>query len=129
MDDIITVLFFVVFILANFAGERIGKKNRPPQRTPEDTNFNFDIPTLANDPNFPDEETHLTIKDTVQTEEVREIDVEQAYRQRKLAAQSEVKTLPKVEQKNFAIDLTPASAMNAIVLGEILGKPKSMRRR
>ena len=113
MEISFLVILWVIFSVAQVIFER----QRPPSSTPPP---DFEIPTLANDP--------------AQPAEVHEINFAELYRQRKAAVKSEPKKSQpdlKVEDdsKDFGIDLTPASAMNAIILGEILNKPKALRRR
>ena len=97
------------------------KKNPPPPIPPNDSNddINFEIPTLANDPNKP--------------AEFEEIDIAEIYRQKKNIAAADKKPETKIfveeETKNLELEITPTSAMNAIILSEILDKPKSLRRK
>ena len=134
--SIIVVVWVVVMIIQNIFDK---KKPKPPQNNlppnESDTNFpGFKIPTLANDPNFPGEENQILVQDTTQPAEVREINLAELYRQKKIAAQTEnnfstpqvqdQNISPKVEQKNFSLDFTPSATMNALILGEILSKPK-----
>ena len=113
----VIVLWIIVAIIQ--ALDR--KKNPPPQSPPSDSNddINFEIPTLANDPNKP--------------AEFEEIDLAEIYRQKKNIAAADKKPETKIfveeETKNIEIDITPTAAMNAIILSEILDKPKSLRRK
>ncbi len=123
MDISLIIILWVIIAIFQAINEK-KKTPRPPNfppRNPEG-NIDFEIPTLANDPNS--------------SAEVHEINLEELYNRRKFHAQTEKnfdspEVKPKIktatQQKNFPVDLNPASAMNAIVLGEILGKPKSMR--
>ena len=114
----VIVLWIIVAII-----QAIDRKKKPPspQIPPSDSNddINFEIPTLANDPNKP--------------AEVEEIDLAEIYRQKKNLATADKKTETKIfveeETKNIEIDITPTAAMNAIILSEILDKPKSLRRK
>lgn len=135
--SIIVVVWVVIIVIQNIFDK---KKPQPPQNnlppSDSDTNFpGFKIPTLANDPNFPGEENSILVQDTTQPAEVREINLAELYRQKKLVAQTEnnfpapqvhevQNNLPEVESKKFSLDLTPSATMNAVILGEILSKPK-----
>ena len=98
------------------------KKAQPPTQIPPE-DLNFEIPTLANDPNKP--------------AEIQEINLAELYRQKKKAAenlaaskvQPEDKIFVEEETKNVEVNITPESALNAIILSEILDKPKALRRK
>lgn len=113
----VIVLWIIVAIIQ--AIDR--KKNPPPPIPPNDSNddINFEIPTLANDPN--------------KAAEVQEIDLAEIYRQKKNIAAAdkkpETKMLVEEETKNIEVEISPATAMNAVILSEILDKPKSLRRK
>ena len=112
----VIVLWIIVAIIQ--AIDR--KKNPPPPIPPNDSDdINFEIPTLANDPN--------------KSAEVQEINLAEIYRQKKNIAAADKKTETKMlveeETKNIEIDITPTAAMNAVILSEILDKPKSLRRK
>ena len=123
MDLTIIIVLWVIVSIVQAINDR--KKAPPPQIPPQDStgNLDFEIPNLANDPNKP--------------AEVEEINLVELYRQKKLAAQnfepakvqSENKNFVEEETKNIEVDLTPESAMNAIILSEILDKPKALRRK
>lgn len=108
MEMSLIILAWIVFSAIQILAER----QRPPSSNPP-PGATFDIPTLANDPH--------------QSAEFQEINVAQLYRQRKAEAKAEtpkVQTQPVEEEKPpLAID------MNAIILSEILDKPKALRRR
>ncbi len=113
MEISFLVFLWVIFSVVQMLDER--KKTPAP---PSDGSF--ELPTLANDP--------------TQSAEFHEINLEHLYRQGKTEVKSEPKqTQPEMksadDSKDFEIDLTPASAMNAIVISEILNKPKALRRR
>ena len=118
MDLTIIIVLWVVVSIVQAISDR---KEKPSEIPPQDSTENFEIPTLANDPNKP--------------AEVEEINLAEIYRQKKLAAQNlesaKTKTENFVEEetKNIEVDITPESAMNAIILSEILDKPKSLRKR
>ncbi len=96
------------------------KKRLPPS---QNDSPDFDIPTLANDPNFPGEEVPIFIENPRQAE----------IRPRpKLSAQINSQKISKQdvqeEEEELNLNLTPSNVMNAFVLSEILGKPKALRR-
>ena len=102
------ILAWIVFSVIQILAER----QRPPSSNPP-PGATFDIPTLANDPH--------------QSAEFQEVNVAQLYRQRKAEVKSStpVQTPAPVEEENPP----PAIDMNAIILSEILDKPKALRRR
>ena len=119
----IIVLWVIVSIIEALSSKK--KAPPPPNFPPQDStgNLDFEIPTLANDPN--------------KVAEVQEINLAELYRQKKQAAQNiaaakvkpETKNFVDEETKNIEVDLTPESAMNAIIFSEILDKPKALRRK
>ena len=131
MDMIFFIVLWLIFVIVqNFFEKNKPTSNPPPPR--QDNRSDFEIPTLANDPNFPNEEPTILVRDTTQAAEVREINLAEIYRQKKISAQAEKNFTPKVQveevaQKKFSLDLTPSATMNAIILGEILSKPKFRR--
>lgn len=122
MDLTIIIVLWVIVSIVQAINDR---KKTPPPIPPQDStgNLDFEIPTLANDPNKP--------------AEVEEINLAEIYRQKKLAAQNlesakvqpETKNIVEEETKNIEVNITPESAMNAIILSEILDKPKALRKR
>lgn len=113
------MLWIIISSVESISGR---KKNPPPQVPPNDsTNFTFEMPTLANDPNKP--------------AEVQEVNLVELYRQKKQAAQksappkTENNFFVEEETKNVEVDITAASAINAIILSEILDKPKALRKK
>ena len=126
--------FFIVVWLIFVIVQNFLEKNKPTSTPPpsKDSRSKFEIPTLANDPNFPNEEQTILVRDTTQAAEVREINLAELYRQKKISTQAEKNFTPKVQieevaQKKFSLDLTPSATMNAVILGEILSKPKFRR--
>ena len=104
----------------------VKKKKLPPNQPPDETKGNekFDIPTLANDPNFPGEDVTV-FRDEIKPAEVRQF--KQNPAEKIFEHQADEKKSPDI-QKNLPLNLTAESAMNAIVLSEILGKPKALRK-
>ena len=113
MDVSFIVVLWVIISIAQAINDR--KKAPPPPQIPPD----FEIPTLANDPNKP--------------AEIEEIDLEELYQQRKESmknsAAEKFQTEVTDEEKTSEIDLTPNAIMNSIIMNEILDKPKALRRR
>ncbi|MBQ7629522.1 MAG: hypothetical protein IJS81_04830 [Selenomonadaceae bacterium] len=133
MDFSIIVILWIVFMVIESA---VKKKKKPPPTPPpaEKGNADFDIPTLANDPNFPGEDVTI-FRDENKPAEVRDIGFTDIYRQRRTEknlerkVESDVKNSSEGEKNsNLPLNLTAESAMNAVVLSEILGKPKALRR-
>ena len=132
MDMSVIVVIWIVVMIVQNAFEKKKPTSNPPPNFPQNNSPDFEIPTLANDPNFPGEENSILIQDSTQPAEVREINLEELYRQKKIFAQAETKNFSQqtqekisdAERKNFSLDLTPSATMNAIILGEILSKPK-----
>ena len=95
---------------------------RKKRRLPPPQNDSFDIPTLANDPNFPGEEVPIFIENPRQAE-IRP--------RQKVSAQIQSQKISKqeVQAENEELNLTPSTVMDAFILNEILGKPKALRKR
>lgn len=114
MDFSFWIILWIIFLVVqNVLDKKKTKKLPPPDST---TSPNFEIPTLANDP----------------TAEVRDIDLFEIYEQKKSEVQKisePVKKIETVEQKKLPLGITPDSAMNAIIMSEILGKPKALRKK
>ena len=111
----IVVLWIIVTIIEVVTDQKRRAEFPPPQNT------EFEIPPLANSPN--------------QSAEIRNFDFVELYQQKKRAElknsaeniQPEIK--PVEEKRDFDLEITPTAAMNAIILSEILDKPKALRRR
>ena len=112
----IFLIWLAVTIIDNLA-KRKKRRLPPPEKSPD-----FDIPTLANDPNFPGEEVPIFIESPRQAE-VRPKNL--STKPKKISAQE----VHEAEDKNeLDLNLTPSSVMNAIIFSEILSKPKALRR-
>jgi len=113
----IFLLWLVVVVIDNLSKRK--KRRLPP---PQDNQPDFDIPTIANDPNFPGEEVPIFIKTPRQAE----------VRPKNFSAQVKHKPpkqeLRTEETNELDLNLTPATVMDAFILNEILGKPKALRR-
>lgn len=133
MDTTLLVILWVVIIVVQAIRDGKKKKNLPPTPPSESTNKNFEIPTLANDPNFPGEDVTV-FKDENKPAEVREVSFTEIYRQRKaevnenVSARKVESNLTEEKKSSLPLNLTAESAMNAIVLSEIFGKPKALRK-
>ena len=134
MDISFLVILWVIFSIAQRVLED-PKKKRPPETPPPESEKSpdFEIPTLANDPNFPNEDLQILLPDTTQPAEVQEIDLEEFQRQKKILKQADEKISPELKiepvekierpEKNSPA-LTSPEIVNAIILGEILNKPR-----
>ena len=113
----IFLIWLVVTIIDNLA-KRKKRRVPPPESSPD-----FEIPTLANDPNFPGEEVPVVL-DTPKQVEVRPKNP--PPRLKRIAAQdvNETEKAPEID-----LTLTQATLINAFVFKEILDKPKALRRR
>ncbi len=134
MDMSLLVILWVVILIVQSVTDKKKKKKLPPVPPAENADDrNFDIPTLANDPNFPGEDVTV-YRDTERPAEVRKVNFSEMYRQRKAArekipartAESTVQTTVN-EGKSLPLNLNAESAMNAMILSEIFGKPKALR--
>ena len=96
------VLWIIFLVIQNVADKKKSKKLPPPD------SHDFEIPTLANDPN------------QIPSAEVRKINLAELYQQKKS---------DDVEQKKSPLEINPDSAMNAIIMSEILSKPKALRKK
>ncbi|MBQ9486832.1 MAG: hypothetical protein IJU91_03385 [Selenomonadaceae bacterium] len=140
MDISLLAILWVVILIVQAVNDKKKKKLPPPAPPAENTEGrNFDIPTLANDPNFPGEDVTV-YRDAERPAEVREVNFTEMYRQRKSTArekvsartaesnvESNVQTTAN-ESKSLPLNLNAESAMNAMILSEIFGKPKALRR-
>ncbi len=112
---VIFLIWLAVTIIDNLAKR---KRRIPPQNQSPD----FDIPTLANDPNIPGKEIPIFIESPTQAE-VRPRN--SSPRPKKIVEQrSEAE-----ERNELNLPLTPSTVMDAFVMSEILGKPKALRKR
>lgn len=135
---VLAVLWVIIFIAKVFIKPPPPRKMPSPKPLPTNTTGkgSFEIPTLANDPNLPNESVTI-FKDEDKPAEVREINFTELYRQRKaevhekVSARTEEFKFQTADEKKSSLpfNLTAESAMNAIILSEIFGKPKSLQRR
>ncbi len=132
-----------LWILFSLLGNLAKKKLPPPQMPPDINSENqpgtdFEIPTLANDPNFPGEEPTILINDTTPQAEIREMDLEEIYRRTKIRDRENFRSVQKIETPekiessklpDIVFGLNPESSKEALILAEIFGKPKALRQR
>ena len=133
MDDIFSIIFFIWIAYAVLEGAIRKKKIPPPlqrpseQRHEEDDTTDFEIPTLANDPNAP----IVLAPPRAIVEIVQPEPKIQSQSQDQIQAKYErAKKVTEQEQTKPTLNLnfTQTDAMNAMVLSEIFSKPKSLRR-
>ena len=121
MEVSLIVLFWVIITIAQTINDR--KKAPPP---PED--LDFEIPPLKK----PDEVEEIDIENfgeiSIETDE--EIDLEEIHKRKNNSVATKINSeVEEIEEKNFELDLTSAAVMNAIIMSEILDKPKALRRK
>ena len=120
----IIVMFVVISIFDNLASR---KKRRIPPPQNRDGQPNFDIPTLANDPNLPGEEIPLVVE-LPRPAEIRPLNppsrsVQEIFTQRQRSEQT-VR-----EESELNVELTTSAIVNGFILSELLDKPKALRGR
>ena len=115
----IFLIWLVVVVIDNLSKRK--KRRLPP---PQNNSPDFDIPTLANDPNFPGEEIPIFIE-TPRQAEIRPKKFSAHVQSRQQTPKQELRT---EETNELDLNLTPATVMDAFILNEILGKPKALRR-
>ena len=115
----IFLIWLLVTIIDNLSKRK--KRRLPPPENPPD----FDIPTISGDPNFPGEEVPIFIESPRQAE-VRQRNFEPPPRHKKILEQK----FREAEEAtaDFDLNLTPSTVMNALIINEILDKPKALRR-
>ena len=106
MDISFWIVLWIIFLIVQNVADKKKKSKQPPinSENPPD----FEIPTLSNDPNFPDEET------SIQSAEVREINLAGIYRQKKIEAQNfseQPEKIPEVDKDILKI-LSPRESVN-----------------
>ncbi|MBR4641862.1 MAG: hypothetical protein IKO74_03960 [Selenomonadaceae bacterium] len=113
----IFLIWLAVTIIDNMSKRK--KRRLPP---PEDSR-DFDIPTIANDPNLPGEEIPIFIE----TPNQAEIRPKKSSPPKKKISAREYREAEKTTELD--LNLTPSNVMNAFVFSEILDKPKALRRK
>ena len=124
-------IFFILMIVFTFIDGATKKKNQP---LPPPIDDEFDIPTLANDPNIVvREEVVVKPPDKVVPRGVTN-NVTEAYRQKyeqqkRLSKIEAIRNERRNEKPSENAALNAEDALNAMMLAEIFDKPKALRRR
>lgn len=113
----IFLIWLAITVIDNLAKRK--KRHLPPPQSPPD----FDIPTLANDPNLPGEEIPIFIETPAQVE-VRPKNPTPPPTKKKVEQLNKVDT-----SDELALNLTPSTVMNTFIFAELIDKPKALRRR
>ena len=132
MDDIFSVIFFIWIAYAALESVIRKKKIPPPLQLPserraeDDEAADFEIPTLANDPNSTKViEPSKSVAEMFQAEQPRQRQMQTLLQRH----QSNIQTEQSQTNPTINVNLTQNDAMNAMILSEIFNKPKSLRRR
>lgn len=138
MDDIFSVIFMLMVVFTFIDG---ANKKKQTQSPPPSTGADLDIPTLANDPNIevqqevivqPQEKivprglTNSVTENYRRRYERQKRDIKDEARKEE-ARKEEALRVERLQDSKAA--LSSDEALDAIVLSEILGKPKALRRR
>ena len=116
----IFLIWLAVVVIDNLAKRK--KRRLPP---PQNNSPDFDIPTLTNDPNFPGEEIPIFIE-SPRPAEIRQ----KNFTPRPKKNSERVQEFREPEETNeLDLNFAPSNVMDAIILSEILGKPKSLRKK
>ena len=115
----IFLIWLAITVIENLAKRK--KRRLPPPENQNDSP-DFDIPTLANDPNLPGEEVPIFIESPAQVE-VRPKEFTPPPPKKK------VEQIREVNDDELALNLTPSTVMNTFILAELIDKPKALRRR
>lgn len=118
---VIFLIWLAITVLDNMVKR---KKRRLPPPENQNGSPDFDIPTLANDPNLPGEEVPIFIENSPQVE-VRPREYTPPPRPKKISA----KVRESDETHELNLNLTPSTVLDAFVLTEILDRPKALRRK
>lgn len=142
MDEFFSIIFFIWIIYSVLEGvvrkKPIPKLPSDQDQTQQDSeDVIFEIPTLANDPNLQ--------RLPVPSEEVEQIErgnsIADLYRRRQeifraisenqeqSAERPKLQNTQSQEKSALNLNLTPTDSMHAMMLSEIFGKPKALRRR
>ena len=114
----IFLIWLFITIIDNLSKRK--KRRLPPPENPPD----FDIPTISGDPNFPGEEVPIFIESPRQAEvRQRNFEPPRPKKHEQKFREAEEATA------DFDLNLTPSTVMNALIINEILDKPKALRRR
>ena len=131
MDDIFSIIFFIWIAYAALESVIRKKKIPPPlqlpseRRTEDEEASDFEIPTLANDPNVPiDLAQNKSVYEVFKPSSMKQLQPQQTHHQVTKQPNNSMQEEPKIN-----VNLTQSDAMNAMILSEIFNKPKSLRRR
>ena len=120
MDVVFIIVMFVVISIFDQLASR--KKRRLPPTQNRDGQPNFDIPTLANDPNSPGEEIPLVVE-LPRPAEIRPINPSPR------SSRAETQFVREEKSPDIDVEFTPSTIVNGFILSELLDKPKALRRR
>ena len=120
MDVIFIIVMFVVISIIDNLGKR--KKPRVPPPQNRDGQPNFDIPTLANDPNLPGEEIPLVVE-LPRPAEIRPLNPTPR------PSRAEKQFVREDNSPDFDVEFTPSTIVNGFILSELLDMPKALRGR
>ena len=120
MDVVFIIVMFVVISIFDQLASRKKRRLPPPQN--RDGQPNFDIPTLANDPNSPGEEIPLVVE-LPRPAEVRPINPSPR------SSRAETQFVREEKSPEIDVEFTPSTIVNGFILSELLDKPKALRKR
>ena len=132
MDVIGIIIMFVIISIIDNLTKRKSPRVPPPQRN-RDKQPNFDIPTLANDPNRPGEEIPMIVE-IPRPAEVRPLNppprpIQQLSAQSQRSQFSAQPVRETREVSELDVEFTPSTIVNGFIISELLDKPKALRRR
>ena len=142
MDEFFSIIFFIWIIYSVLEGV-VRKKPMPKLPSEQDQSQQdsedaiFEIPTLANDPNLqrlpvPSEEVEqIERRNSVADVFRRRQEIFRAIseNQEQSAERPKLQNTQSQEKSALNLNLTPTDSMHAMMLSEIFGKPKALRRR
>ncbi|MBR1807725.1 MAG: hypothetical protein IJ774_15250 [Selenomonadaceae bacterium] len=120
MDVVFIIVMFVVISIFDQLASRKKRRLPPPQN--RDGQPNFDIPTLANDPNSPGEEIPLVVE-LPRPAEVRQLNPPPR------PSRAETQFVREDKSPEIDVEFTPSTIVNGFILSELLDKPKALRKR
>lgn len=116
----IFMIWLAITVIDNLAKR---KKRRLPPPKNQNNSPDFDIPTLANDPNLPGEEVPIFIESPASAE-VRQKIFTPPPRPKKVEQICEADTPNELDLR-----LTPSIVMNTFILTELIDKPKALQQK
>ena len=120
MDVVFIIVMFVVISIVDNLSKR-KKRRLPPPQNP-DGQPNFDIPTLANDPNLPGEEIPLVVE-LPRPAEIQPLNPPPRQ------SRAEKQFVREEQSPDIDVEFTPSTIVNGFILSELLDKPKALRKR